>query len=61
MGEGGEGGQKPCAPPIYQNPPYIHPEAQHSLMQFPQPRRKIAQFQSYGFSSVRDSANSQGG
>ena len=30
-------------------------------MQFPQPQRNVAKFQPYSFSSVPDSANSQGG
>ena len=46
---------------MYQSPPYIHPQTQHSLMQFPQPQRNVAKFQPYSFSSVPDSANSQGG
>ena len=51
MGEGERGAETMCTTHI-SKPPYIHPETQHSLMQFPQPQRKIAQFQSYGFSSV---------
>ena len=53
--------QQANPPYIYQSLPYIHPQTQHSLMQRSQPQRSVAQFQPFSFSSVPDSANSQGG
>ena len=52
--------QQASPPYIYQSLPYIHLQTQHSLMQFPQPQRNVAQFQPYSLSSVPNSANSQG-
>ena len=53
--------QQASPPYIYQSLPYTHPQTQHSLMQCSQPQRNVAQFQPFSFSSVPDSANSQGG
>ena len=53
--------QQARPPYIYQSLPHIHPQTQHSLMQCSQPQRNVAQFQPFSFSSVPDSANSQGG
>ena len=53
--------QQASGPYIYQSLPYIHLQTQRSLMQFPQPQRNVLKFQSYSFSSVPVSANSQGG
>ena len=52
--------QQASPPYIYQSLPDIHLQTQHSLMQFPQPQRNVAQFQPYSLSSVPNSANSQG-
>ena len=51
--------QRASLPYMYQNPHYITPKTQHSLIQFPQPQRNVAKFQPHPFSSVADSANSQ--
>ena len=53
--------QQASLPYIYQSLPYIHLQTHHSLMQCSQLQRNVAQFQPYTFSSVPDSAISQGG
>ena len=53
--------QQASPPYIYQSLPYIHLQTQHSLMLCSQHQRNVAQFQQFSFSSVPDSANSQGG
>ena len=53
--------QEACPLYMYQSPHYIYRQTQHSLIQFPQAQRNIAQFQPYTFSNVSDSANIKGG